>query len=69
MVMLLGTRSPSSTICAIRLANGRANLLRRSPVVGSLYGWKRKNGLRRFCTAYVEVVRKNSVFLVGKAFF
>ena len=38
-------------------------------VVGSLYGWKRKNGLRRFRTAYVEVARKNgkSVLLAGTA--
>ena len=38
-------------------------------VVGSLYGWKRKDGLRRFRTAYVEVARKNgkSVLLAGTA--
>jgi phage terminase large subunit-like protein len=28
-------------------------------VVGSLFGWKRKDGLRRFRTAYAEVPRKN----------
>ena len=28
-------------------------------VVGSLFGWKRTDGLRRFRTAYVEVARKN----------
>ncbi len=28
-------------------------------VIGSLYGWKRADGLRRFRTAYVEVARKN----------
>jgi len=40
-------------------------------VVGSLYGWKRKNGLRRFRTAYVEVARKNgkSVLLAGTALY
>jgi phage terminase large subunit-like protein len=40
-------------------------------VVGSLYGWKRKNGLRRFRTAYVEVARKDgkSVLLVGTALY
>jgi phage terminase large subunit-like protein len=40
-------------------------------VIGSLYGWKRKNGLRRFRTAYVEVARKNgkSVLLAGTALY
>lgn len=40
-------------------------------VVGSLYGWKRKDGLRRFRTAYVEVARKNgkSVLLAGTALY
>jgi len=28
-------------------------------VVGSLFGWKREDGLRRFRTAYMEVARKN----------
>ena len=28
-------------------------------MVGSLFGWKRTDGLRRFRTAYVEVARKN----------
>ena len=28
-------------------------------VVGSVFGWKRADGLRRFRTAYVEVARKN----------
>jgi hypothetical protein len=28
-------------------------------VVGSLFGWKRADGTRRFRTAYVEVARKN----------
>jgi phage terminase large subunit-like protein len=28
-------------------------------IVGSLFGWKRADGLRRFRTAYVEVARKN----------
>ena len=36
-------------------------------VVGSLFGWKRTDGLRRFRTAYVEVARKNgkSAMLAG----
>jgi len=36
-------------------------------VVGSLFGWKRADGLRRFRTAYVEVARKNgkSAMLAG----
>ncbi len=40
-------------------------------VIGSLYGWKRKDGLRRFRTAYVEVARKNgkSVMLAGTALY
>ncbi|MDE2030166.1 MAG: terminase large subunit [Alphaproteobacteria bacterium] len=40
-------------------------------VIGSLYGWKRKDGLRRFRTAYVEVARKNgkSVLLAGTALY
>ena len=40
-------------------------------VVGSLYGWKRKDGLRRFRTTYVEVARKNgkSVLLAGTALY
>lgn len=29
-------------------------------VVGSLFGWKREDGLRRFQTAYEEVARKNA---------
>ncbi len=40
-------------------------------VIGSLYGWKRTDGLRRFRTAYVEVARKNgkSVMLAGTALY
>lgn len=40
-------------------------------VIGSIYGWKRKDGLRRFRTAYVEVARKNgkSVMLAGTALY
>ena len=40
-------------------------------VVGSLFGWKRTDGLRRFRTAYVEVARKNgkSVLLAGTALY
>ena len=40
-------------------------------VIGSLYGWKRIDGLRRFRTAYVEVARKNgkSVMLAGTALY
>ena len=40
-------------------------------VVGSLYGWKRADGLRRFRTAYVEVARKcgKSVLLAGTALY
>lgn len=40
-------------------------------VIGSLYGWKRTDGLRRFRTAYVEVARKNgkSVLLAGTALY
>ena len=40
-------------------------------VIGSLYGWKRVDGLRRFRTAYVEVARKNgkSVMLAGTALY
>jgi phage terminase large subunit-like protein len=40
-------------------------------VIGSLYGWKRADGLRRFRTAYVEVARKNgkSVLLAGTALY
>jgi phage terminase large subunit-like protein len=36
-------------------------------VIGSLFGWKRVDGLRRFRTAYVEVARKNgkSAMLAG----
>ena len=38
-------------------------------VVGSVFGWKRSDGLRRFRTAYVEVARKNgkSALLAGIA--
>lgn len=28
-------------------------------IVGSIFGWKRKDGLRRFRTAYIEIPRKN----------
>ena len=40
-------------------------------VIGSLFGWKRADGLRRFRTAYVEVARKNgkSVLLAGAALY
>jgi len=40
-------------------------------VIGSIYGWKRKDGLRRFRTSYVEVARKNgkSVMLAGTALY
>jgi phage terminase large subunit-like protein len=40
-------------------------------VIGSLYGWKRTDGLRRFRTSYVEVARKNgkSVLLAGTALY
>jgi phage terminase large subunit-like protein len=40
-------------------------------VIGSIYGWKRSDGLRRFRTAYVEVARKNgkSVLLSGTALY
>jgi len=31
----------------------------RDSIIRPLFGWKRKNGLRRFNTAYVEVPRKN----------
>ena len=43
----------------------------QSFVIGSLFGWKRANGLRRFRTAYVEVARKNgkSVMLAGTALY
>ena len=40
-------------------------------VIGSLFGWKRADGLRRFRTAYIEVARKNgkSVLLAGAALY
>ena len=40
-------------------------------VVGSVFGWKRADGLRRFRTAYVEVARKNgkSALLAGIALY
>ena len=43
----------------------------QSFVIGSLFGWKRANGLRRFRTAYVEVARKNgkSVMFAGTALY
>ena len=51
-----------SATCAIRRANGQISRLSCSHgsafVIGSLYGWKRADGLRRFRTAYVEVARK-----------
>ncbi|MDB5409291.1 MAG: terminase [Rhodospirillales bacterium] len=43
----------------------------QSFVIGSLFGWKRGDGLRRFRTAYVEVARKNgkSAMLAGTALY
>lgn len=40
-------------------------------VVGSLFGWKRVDGVRRFRTAYVEVAKKNgkSAMLAGTALY
>jgi phage terminase large subunit-like protein len=40
-------------------------------IIGSLYGWKRADGVRRFRTAYVEVARKNgkSAMLAGTALY
>ena len=40
-------------------------------VIGSLFGWKRVDGTRRFRTAYVEVARKNgkSAMLAGTALY
>ncbi len=40
-------------------------------VVGSLFGWKRSDGTRRFRTAYVDVARKNgkSAILAGTALY
>jgi phage terminase large subunit-like protein len=40
-------------------------------VIGSLFGWKRADGRRRFRTAYVEVARKNgkSAMLAGTALY
>ena len=40
-------------------------------VIGSLFGWKLADGLRRFRTAYVEVGRKNgkSAMLAGTALY
>ena len=40
-------------------------------VIGSLFGWKRADGERRFRTAYVEVARKNgkSAMLAGTALY
>ncbi|KGJ09744.1 hypothetical protein IC63_00965 [Paracoccus sphaerophysae] len=40
-------------------------------VVGSVFGWQRADGLRRFRTAYVEVARKNgkSALLAGIALY
>lgn len=34
-------------------------------IVGSLFGWKRADGTRRFRTGYVEVARKNGKSLLG----
>ena len=34
-------------------------------IVGSLFGWKKKGGVRRFNTAYVEVSRKNGKTLLA----
>jgi phage terminase large subunit-like protein len=44
---------------------------RQAFVVGSLFGWKRNDGVRRFRTAYVEVARKNgkSAMLAGTALY
>lgn len=36
-------------------------------IVGSLFGWKRADGLRRFRTAYLEVARKNGKTSMGAA--
>ncbi len=40
-------------------------------VIGSLFGWKRADGFRRFKTCYAEVARKNgkSVLLAGAALY
>lgn len=40
-------------------------------IIGSLYGWKRADGLRRFRTAYIGVARKNgkSAMLAGTALY
>jgi phage terminase large subunit-like protein len=40
-------------------------------VIGSLFGWKRDDGVRRFRTAYVEVARKNgkSAMLAGTSLY
>jgi phage terminase large subunit-like protein len=40
-------------------------------VIGSLFGWKRADGKRRFRTAYIEVARKNgkSAMLAGTALY
>jgi phage terminase large subunit-like protein len=34
-------------------------------IIGSIFGWKREGGLRRFRTSYVEVARKNGKSLLG----
>lgn len=40
-------------------------------IVGSLFGWKKANGFRRFTSAYIEVARKNgkSTLLAGAALY
>ena len=44
---------------------------RQAFVIGCLFGWKHRNGVRRFRTAYVEVARKNgkSAMLAGTALY
>lgn len=34
-------------------------------IIGSLFGWKRADGMRRFRTAYIEVPRKNAKSTLG----
>ena len=56
-------RSPSSASCGTARASGPAQTFTLAPwqafVVGSLFGWQRADGLRRFRTAYCAVPRKN----------
>ena len=55
--------SPSSASCATPRASGPGETFALAPwqafVVGSLFGWQRADGLRRFRTAYCAVPRKN----------